>query len=420
MPTILSQKRASHARPPGAYDFIAMALVLAVGMAGTTLPTPLYPLYQQQLGLSDFAVAAIFATYAFAVLGTLIATGPWSDQVGRRPILAAGLVAATASSSLFLIGGGLEILLIARALSGISAGLFTATATIAVIELAPVPRKTHAAVLAAIANMGGLGAGPLLAGVVSQFFAWPLHLVYAVHLILLAGAGIVVWRCPETVALPVHPHLHGQRLELPPGVRAAFIPAAIACVAGFALLGLLTSLEPEILGKLVGVSNRASVGALVFLVFLASLGGQLLQRHLADATRLPLACAVLALGSAMLGASMADKSLALLVLGAVTSGLGQGGVFAASVVTVTAASPREKRAEVTSLLFVVIYAAVAIPVLSLGGVIAVTDLRIAGIAFAALVMLLSITALVVLQGHRAHAPMPNTRRPHPSSLKYPP
>lgn len=403
MTTMSSQKHPRSAQPSSAYGFIAMALVLAIGMAGTTLPTPLYPLYQQQLGLSDLTVAAVFATYAFAVLGTLIVTGPWSDQVGRRPILAAGLVAATTSSLLFLIGGGLVMLFFARTLSGISAGLFTATATITTIELAPATRKAQAAMLAAIANMGGLGAGPLLAGVVSQYFAWPLHLVYALHLALLALAGIVVWRSAETVAIPVRPRLHAQRLELPPDVRAAFIPAAIACIAGFALLGLLTSLEPAILGKVAGISNRASIGALVFLVFLASLGGQLVQRHLADATRLPLACAVLTLGAAMLGVSMADGSLVLLVLGAVISGLGQGGVFAASIVMVTAASPREKRAEVTSLLFVVIYAAVAIPVLGLGGVIAVTDLRVAGIAFAALVMLLSMAALIVLWRHRTHA-----------------
>lgn len=395
------RRKASSARAPGPFSFVAMALVLVVGMAGTTLPTPLYPLYQQRLALSQLMVAVVFATYAFAVIATLIVAGPWSDQVGRRQILAAGCVAAVTSSSLFLIGGGIGILLVARALSGISAGLFTATATIAVVELAPAERKTQAAMLAALANMGGLGLGPLLAGVISQYLPWPLHLVYVVHLVLLVAAGAVVWRSPETVLRPAHPCLHHQRLGLPSNVRATFVPAAIACFAGFALLGLLTSLEPAILGEVVGISNRASVGVLVFLVFLASLTGQLLQRRLHDATRLPVACTVLAFGAAVFAGSMLDGSLALLVLGAIISGLGQGGVFAASIVAVTSAGPADKKAEVTSLLFVVIYLAVALPVLGLGGAVALTGLRTAGIIFAVLVMLLSIAALGALWRYRA-------------------
>ncbi|GAB3684186.1 MFS transporter [Salinisphaera aquimarina] len=191
-------------RPPpqfdhGPYWFMVIALIFAVGMAGTTLPTPIYPLYQQHLGLSNLMVAVIFATYAFGVLGALIFTGPWSDQVGRRPMLTAGLLCSVASSLLFLLGGALWVLLLGRALSGLSAGLFTATATIAVIELAPAGRKTGAAMVAAAANMGGLGLGPLLTGVISQYLPWPLHLVYLVHLMLLVVAGGVLLFCPETV-----------------------------------------------------------------------------------------------------------------------------------------------------------------------------------------------------------------------------
>lgn len=384
---------------------IAMALAFVGVMAGTTLPTPLYPLYQQQLGLSNLLVAVIFATYAFAVLAALVFTGPWSDQLGRRPVLAAGLAAGMVSSLLFLVGGGLWVLLIARALSGLSAGLFTATATVAIIELAPTGRNPRARLIAAIANIGGLGVGPLLAGIVSQYFPWPLRSVYALHLILLVMACAVVWYCPETVHRPSHPRLQRQHLGLPVSVRPTFVPAAIACFAAFALLGLLTSLEPAILGQATGMSNRAAIGAVVCLVFVSSLGGQILQRQLADAARLPIACATLALGAGLLAVSMMAGSVTLLMIGAVISGLGHGGIFAASIVTVTAASPDEKRAEVTSLLFVVIYLAVAVPVLGLGGAVALTSLRTAGIAFAFLVFLFSIAALASLWRHRRPAPV---------------
>ncbi|NRB56000.1 MAG: MFS transporter [Salinicola sp.] len=380
-----------------------MAVIFAIGMAGTTLPTPLYPLYQRHLNISELMVAVIFATYAFGVLGALIITGPWSDQVGRRPILYAALACAAASSLLFLFGGALWVLLLGRALSGLSAGLFTATATIAVIELAPDRQKTFAAMLAAAANMGGLGLGPLLSGTISQYLPGPLHLVYLIYLMLLVAAGVFLFHCPETVARPSHPRLRPQSLGLPTSVRAVFFPSAIACFAGFSLLGLLTSLEPAILGKVVGISNRAAVGSLIFVVFMASLGGQFLQRRLAEEARLPLACGVLILGAGLLAISLIGNSVTLLIIGATATGLGQGAIFAASIVAVTTASPAGKRAEITSLLFVVVYLAVAVPVLGLGIAIEYIGLRAAGITFSVLVMLLSIVAMAVLKMRRIKA-----------------
>jgi len=392
----------------GSRWFFAMAVVFAVGMMGTTLPTPLYPVYQQRLGMDDFQVAVVFATYAFGVLGALVLTGPWSDQLGRRPMLAGGLLLSGASSLLFLCGGHLWLLLLGRGLSGVSAGLLTATATVAIIELAPARRKAQAAVLAAAANMGGLGLGPLLAGVLSQYLPWPMRLPYLAHLGMLAVAAGLLSGCPETVKPPSPSlrRLHRQTLRLPADARRAFLPAAVSCFAGFALLGLLTSLEPAIVSKVLGITSRALIGALVFLVFAASLCGQILQRRVAAGARLPVSCGMLILGAGLLAGSMAFNSGGLLVVGAVAAGLGQGGIFAASILAVTAASPAAERASVTSLLFIVVYLAVALPVLGLGLVIGAMGLRAAGVTFTVLVMLISVAALAVLGLRRRSASLP--------------
>lgn len=394
--------------------YVTVALVFMVGMAGTTLPTPLYPLYRQQLGLSHLEVTAIFATYAFAVIAALIATGPWSDQIGRRPVLAGGLATGVISALLFLTGDSLGLLLLARAFSGLSAGLFMATATVMVIELAPVDHKAQAAVVAACANMGGLGLGPLLAGVVSEYLPWPLHLVYGVDIALSIVGCVAVWRCPETVNRPAHPHLRRQHLSVPASVRSAFVPAAVACVAGSELLALLTSLEPAIVGAVTGVSNRAAIGLLVFLVFAASLAGQVLQRTLSDAARLPWSCVSLIVGAGLLAIAMAADSLTVLFCGALVAGLGQGGIFAASIASITEASPQDRKAEVTATLFVVIYVAVALPVLGLGLTVEFLSLRASGISFVLLVVLLSVVALATLW--RAHNR--GQVRPHAASRMF--
>ena len=84
--------------------FFGAALTFVVTMMGTTLPTPLYPIYQAELGFSQLIITVIFAAYAVGVIGALIVTGSWSDQLGRRPMLALGLMfsAASACSALLI------------------------------------------------------------------------------------------------------------------------------------------------------------------------------------------------------------------------------------------------------------------------------------------------------------------------------
>ena len=208
--------------------FLGAAFAFLVIMLGTTLPTPLYPLYQAQYGFSQLIITVIFAAYAVGVMGALIVTGRWSDQLGRRPLLFAGLVAAALSDALFLASDGLAPLLVARVVSGISAGIFTGTATVAVIELAPPAWRRSATFAATAVNMGGLGLGPVIAGLLGEYVEWPLHLAYAVHLGLLALAVVAVAYAPETVTRPARPRLRMQRLRVPDTVRGVFLPAAIA------------------------------------------------------------------------------------------------------------------------------------------------------------------------------------------------
>ncbi|GGQ22364.1 hypothetical protein GCM10010233_44270 [Streptomyces pseudogriseolus] len=93
--------------------------VFAVCMTGTTLPTPLYPLYQQKFGFSELTVTVVYAVYAFAVIGALLLVGNASDAVGRRPVLLWGLVCAGASAVCFLLATGIAWLYAGRLLSGL-------------------------------------------------------------------------------------------------------------------------------------------------------------------------------------------------------------------------------------------------------------------------------------------------------------
>ena len=73
------------------YSMALLAYAFAAIMVGTTLPTPMYALFADDLHFHVLTTTVIFATYAGGVLSALLAFGRWSDAVGRRPVLLAGI-----------------------------------------------------------------------------------------------------------------------------------------------------------------------------------------------------------------------------------------------------------------------------------------------------------------------------------------
>src|SRR5262245_20979855 len=88
--------RGARERPtaPRAVAFWLVAAAFTVTMLGTTLPTPLYVIYQQEIHFSTLMVTVVFATYAAGVLAALLLVGHVSDEIGRRRTLLPGLVIA--------------------------------------------------------------------------------------------------------------------------------------------------------------------------------------------------------------------------------------------------------------------------------------------------------------------------------------
>ncbi|MFI1281722.1 MFS transporter [Streptomyces sp. NPDC020858] len=371
--------------------------VFAVCMAGTTLPTPLYGLYQEKFGFSELVVTAVFAVYAVGVIGVLLLVGNASDVVGRRPVLLVGLVFAAASAVCFLCATGVGWLYAGRLLSGFSAGLFTGAATAYVMELAPHGGASRATFVATASNMGGLGCGPLLAGVLAQYAVWPLYLPFAVHLVLVAVSVVVLLRLAETVRerRPLS-SVRPRRPALPPQVRAVFAPAATAAFVGFALLGVFTSVSPAFLAQSLDVHNRAVSGLVVALAFFASCAGQLAVGRIGVGRSLPLGCVVLLAGLALLAGALWWDLLALVVASSLVGGVGQGLSFRGALAAVAAASPADRHAAVISMLFVVAYAGISVPVIGVGLLVGPIGLEGAGLVFIACMAVLVSTAAAYL------------------------
>ena len=380
--------------------FVGVAFAFVVTMLGTTLPTPLYPAYEERFGFGALTVTVVFATYAVGVLTALIGFGSASDRIGRRPSLLTGLAMAASSTVVFLLAGrihqgGLGVLLAGRFLSGLSAGIFTGTATATLADLAGEAHRLRASLTAALANIGGLGLGPLLAGVLARYAAKPLTTAFVVHLTLVLLAAAVIVRIPEPVTVEHPRRLRIQRLSVPAQIRTIFVQAGIAGFAGFAVLGFFTAVSPAALASL-GYHNPFVTGLVVFAVFAASAAGQVASVRPTLRSALVGGTATLIVGILLVGAALGQTSLALLVIGGLVSGAGQGLSFRAALGSVTGASPPGERAAVSSSFFAVCYVGISLPVVGVGAASKAYGLVDTAEVFSGIIAALSAAALVGL------------------------
>lgn len=376
--------------------FVGAVYAFMIVMMGTTLPTPLYPLYSNVFQLSPLMITVIYAVYAVGVIGGLLVFGQLSDRIGRRYVLIPGIILSIISAIVFLFASNVGLLLLGRVVSGLSAGLFTSTATTTIVNLAPDDKKNQGSTIASSVNMLGLGFGPLLCGVLAQYLPYALHLVFIVDIVLLIPAFIGIWLMPEPIKDKQSFRIKVQKLSVPSNIRGTFIYAVIPVFVGFSMLGLFTAISPNFLGEILNIQNKAIIGLTVFLVFCASTVGQLLFKQKSDYSVLMLGSATLIVGVILVGISLLLSSYVLLLIGAIVSGLGQAFSFRAGLSTVNSVSPQDKQAEITSTFFTIAYIAISIPVVGVGLLQLGLSIQGAGIVFSIIVVLLAIISLVLL------------------------
>jgi|SRR5271165_176222 len=378
---------------PRRVAFWLLALVLTITMLGTTLPTPLYVIYQDRWHFSAAVVTVTFAVYAAAVMATLLLAGRSSDQAGRRPVLAVALGASALSTVVFILAPGVWALIVARIVSGLSAGLMTGTATAALTELVPAPASRRASLVATAANMAGLGLGPLIAGLFAQYAPHPTTLVFEVYLAVLAVAGLILFLVPEPVRIRTRPALRFAGLGMPERGRGEFIAAGMAAFAAFALLGLFSSLVPGFIAGQLHQGSHAVQGAVVFLLFAVGTVTQVALSRLPSRRVVLAGLSVFLAALALIVAALAESSMALFLAGTVAGGVASGAIFLGSLATANRLAPAGRRGQSLSAFFVACYAGLIVPVVGVGVLSGFTGTFPAVLTFSILLAALSLFSI---------------------------
>jgi DHA2 family multidrug resistance protein-like MFS transporter len=176
-----------------------------LGLAVIALPCLLYAMDLTVLNLALPRIAAdlrpssakllwIVDIYGFFVAGFLVTMGNLGDRIGRRRLLLMGAAAFGVASVAAALSRTTGMLIVARALLGI-AGATLAPSTLSLIRnmfLEPRQRTFAVGVWTASYSIGG-ALGPLLGGVMLQYFHWgSVFLLGVPVMVLLLIAGPIL------------------------------------------------------------------------------------------------------------------------------------------------------------------------------------------------------------------------------------
>lgn len=393
-------------RPSPCARLLARGLRFAVTIALAAAPAPLYVLYAREDHFGSFATTVIFGVYALGVAVSLYLAGHISDRFGRRRIIAPAVLLNVIAALIFMTWHEMAWLLIARFISGLGIGMLAATATAHLTELhrksRPEATPTQATVVSTVANIGGIGLGPLVSGFLAEWAPRPLYTPYAVFAFLMLAGLIAVVVVPETVEPTAGEwHYRPQKTLVHVNIRARFVAAATIAFVSFSMFGFFTFLTPSFIALNLGHTSHALAGAVSFAVFGSAALAQIASTGWAPARLYAIGLSFLPIGLVLTVAAVLSNSLGMIIAAGIIVGIGAGLGFKGAVPTVIAIAPPAARGESLALLFLAGYIGMSVPVIGLGVLLEYVAIHPAMVVFGLVMLaLLAFAVGLISSGNR--------------------
>jgi predicted MFS family arabinose efflux permease len=208
---------------------IALFFAGFLAIMNETMPAGLLPKIAGSLHVSESVAGQTVTIYALATALSAVPLGALLARWGRRTVLVAALAAFVVANLAIAVTGNFAVIMIARLIAGIGAGLIWSNLAVFAARLAPPALQGRAM---AVANAGtpvaltlGLPLGTLLGDTVG----W--HATFAA--VGIAGAAMIAW---SFVVLPDLPGLpSGERTRLTSMLRTRGLFTILAVMTGFFL-----------------------------------------------------------------------------------------------------------------------------------------------------------------------------------------
>ncbi|SQI43768.1 Arabinose efflux permease [Serratia plymuthica] len=266
--------------------FLALALMSA--LLNSSAPTPLYPLYQHELGLSSVSLTIIYGAYAAGVLISLFGVGNMAGKVkDLRSMIVPALLVVLAGALLFSMADSFLMMFMARLLAGIGTGALTGAANIALVRFGPKDGGKNAALIATLSFTLGLALGPIFSGVALQtgFHTTSLPFIIIMAVAAVAALGVMLKWPGEVVVVPVsgEPAAVPEKSSLADGLRATggkFFLCAGALFICWAVAASILAIGPSVSEKLLGMHSRGVYGYVIAVYLVIAGISQILSRRI--------------------------------------------------------------------------------------------------------------------------------------------
>src|SRR5580692_10358575 len=151
---------------------LTASLVSSLIMLDSNIVAVSLPAIGRSLGASFTDVQWVISAYVLTYAALLMASGNYADLRGRRKSMLLGLVVFAVSSAACGLATSSLLLNVARAAQGVG-GAFLLTASLAILSNAFTgAERTHAFAFWGAALGIALAVGPIIGGVITNYFGW--------------------------------------------------------------------------------------------------------------------------------------------------------------------------------------------------------------------------------------------------------
>jgi DHA1 family multidrug resistance protein-like MFS transporter len=162
--------------PEGWYTVLDVKIFSTLFMAvfatttGAGLVAPLLPIYARELGAGALQIGMIFGAFSLSRSIFVPYFGKMSDVKGKKPFLSLGLFIYFVLSILYVFSNQIRTLILLRLGQGVASAMILPVAQAYVGMLTPKNREGFTMGLFNISLYGGLSVGPVLGGLVRDWF----------------------------------------------------------------------------------------------------------------------------------------------------------------------------------------------------------------------------------------------------------
>ncbi|TES93667.1 MAG: MFS transporter [Desulfobacteraceae bacterium] len=252
--------------------FTTLFLAIFFTTLGVGLVVPLLPVYAHELGAGAFQVGLVFAAFSLTRSMFVPYFGKLSDKKGKKPFLTTGLFIFFFLSILYTYSKNIETLILLRLGQGFASAMVLPVAQAYIGIMTPPQKEGRVMGLFSISLYGGLSIGPLLGGVVKDWFSINASFLSMGALCLLGFVLCLLFLPREGVLQESNPSGSGK----PKSYLAIVKTPAILSLFTFRIcfttcIGIIWTFLPLFANTMLDLSSSAIGFVIMINVFIAGL-----------------------------------------------------------------------------------------------------------------------------------------------------